>query len=97
MYDTDEQKQAIIEMINMHNNEPNFDLVGEPLYGVQQRTLKRRVTDGKYLILFGHGGGCSYTYDYFYNHGIPLRPYNRDMDIKMKPEAVSIKVDSGSD
>lgn len=73
-YNTEEQKQQIINVINTHN-ELNNDEVGEELimccWVEIQKMYKRGVGKNmRYAILCGNGGGRHSTFSYFFNNRI---------------------------
>jgi hypothetical protein len=75
IFDTEEEKQKVLDLIEAHNAETNWDIVGEPLDGVCVRELKRCTPRGKKVLLFGHGGGRWSTFKYFEDRGVSLGGY----------------------
>jgi len=82
-YETNEEFNNIMKTILEHNNERNQDIIGEELIGVVKASFKPykqtwNITNNK-VVLFGNGGGRSYTFDYFQNKGFKIRPYDSGM------------------
>ena len=85
-FDSKETKDAIISAIKAHNNETNWDIVGETIVMVVERKIKSNkkpkfvVTPGMSTIMFGNGGGRSYTFKYFEDLGFEIFAYDRSWD-----------------
>jgi hypothetical protein len=78
-YDDDEAEQRILAAIKAHNEEPDFDLVGETLRNVViaefKKPYRRTWLKGTRVILFNNGGGRSYTFAYMLRNGIDVQPF----------------------
>ena len=90
-FDTEIQEKEILDTIRSHNNETNWHIVGEQLILVRRGVFKRRTTRGKYLILFGNGGGREQTFEYFDNKGFAIQPFSRNIDGRIK-EKIEIQL-----
>jgi len=66
-YKSTEQRKQILQTIYNHNNEKDFEIIGETLHSVCCATPIKRLRDKGILgvILCGHGGGRHYTCNYF--------------------------------
>ena len=66
-YKSVEERKHILYMIYKHNNEENFDIIGEPLHSLCSAIPIKRLRDKGVIgvILCGHGGGRHQTMRYF--------------------------------
>lgn len=89
IYDTEDQRDQILDMIRSHNNEKNWEIVGEELEMVCIASLRRRTKKGKKIIMFGNGGGRCLTFQYFSEGGIELEPYCNELDKRINRDKVT--------
>jgi len=84
LYTNEDEKQKILQAIEDHNSEENFDIVGEELINVCETELKKKRNKLNKVILFGNGGGRSNTFDYFTNKGFNIMGFESVHKEQMK-------------
>ena len=101
-YDTDDQRRSILNALEKHNTEPDFDLVGEDIVGVVQRTFKIRSKrrfpgPGQHAIVFGNSGGGRHTCHYLRLKGVIANDYSRDLEELFTDDIIRIELPSAKE
>ena len=78
-FNTEEEKQSILDVIRKHNTSKDWDSIGEELFGINVLKVKKPYKRGPlaqfdYFLMFGHGGGRSNTFTFMYNNWVRVVP-----------------------
>ena len=96
IYESEEQKEAIVAAVNAHNAETNWDIRGETL---------THICDARYyegdikIIMFGNGGGRSATFRFLDNQlkkdGMGCESFDFWNRVRGQPDEVPSFIDAG--
>ena len=84
-------KEEILEILEKHNTESDFNLVGEELEAVVVHTVKKPYKRG-YLsgatsvVVFGNAGGRESTFEYLFKNKLFVEPFSHSMQKRFSKE-----------
>ena len=79
-FNTEEEKQSILDVIRKHNTSKDWDNRGEELFGIMAVQVKKKYKRGPlahydYFLFFGNGGGRQATYTFLIENWVRAVPF----------------------